>query len=52
MQEKYGGTSFSNYNFGTMAARAVVRDARSFGWPYKSDEIVKLIPFIPGRQIK
>ena len=55
VKKKYGADSVSQIiTFGTMAARAVVRDVgRVLDWPYtKVDEIAKLIPFIPGRQIK
>ncbi|MDB9791007.1 DNA polymerase III subunit alpha, partial [Gammaproteobacteria bacterium] len=48
---KYGKNAVSQIaTFGTMAARAVVRDvARALGKPYAlGDRISKMIPFIPG----
>ena len=55
VKKKYGADSVSQIiTFGTMAARAVVRDVgRVLDWPYtKVDEIGKINSFIPGRQIK
>jgi len=49
--QKYGKNAVSQIaTFGTMAARAVVRDvARALGKPYAlGDRISKMIPFIPG----
>ena len=49
--QKYGKSAVSQIaTFGTMAARAVVRDvARALGKPYAlGDRISKMIPFIPG----
>ena len=51
VSEKYGSESVSQIaTFGTMAARAVVRDvARALGKPYAlGDRISKMIPFAPG----
>jgi DNA polymerase-3 subunit alpha len=51
---KYGAESVSQIaTFGTMAAKAVVRDvARVMEWSYtRADELAKLIPFQPGRLI-
>ncbi len=51
VSKKYGSESVSQIaTFGTMAARAVVRDvARALGKPYAlGDRISKMIPFSPG----
>ena len=51
VSKKYGSESVSQIaTFGTMAARAVVRDvARALGKPYAlGDRISKMIPFAPG----
>ncbi len=51
---KYGEGSVSQIaTFGTMAARAVVRDvARVMDWNYgRADELAKLIPFQPGKLV-
>jgi len=54
VREKYGRDSVSQIaTFGTMAAKAVVRDvARVLEWPYsRADELAKLIPFQPGKTV-
>jgi DNA polymerase III subunit alpha len=54
VKQKYGAQSVSQIaTFGTMAARAVVRDVgRVMEWSYtRTDELAKLIPFQPGRRI-
>jgi DNA polymerase-3 subunit alpha len=54
VKEKYGAESVSQIaTFGTMAARAVVRDVgRVLDLPYSfCDGIAKLIPFQPGRTV-
>ncbi len=54
VRDKYGRDSVSQIaTFGTMAAKAVVRDvARVLEWPYsRADELAKLIPFQPGKTI-
>lgn len=54
VREKYGSESVSQIvTFGTMAAKAVVRDvARVMEWSYgRADELAKLIPFQPGKLI-
>ncbi len=54
VKRKYGAESVSQIaTFGTMAAKAVVRDvARVMEWSYtRADELAKLIPFQPGRLI-
>ncbi len=51
---KYGDGSVSQIaTFGTMAAKAVVRDvARVMDWNYgRADELAKLIPFQPGKLV-
>jgi DNA polymerase-3 subunit alpha len=51
---KYGAESVSQIaTFGTMAAKAVVRDVgRVMDWGYgRTDELAKLIPFQPGKLI-
>jgi DNA polymerase-3 subunit alpha len=51
VSKKYGADAVSQIaTFGTMAARAVVRDvARAMGKPYAlGDRISKMIPFAPG----
>lgn len=51
VSKKYGANAVSQIaTFGTMAARAVVRDvARAMGKPYAlGDRISKMIPFAPG----
>ena len=51
VSKKYGSDAVSQIaTFGTMAARAVVRDvARAMGKPYAlGDRISKMIPFAPG----
>ncbi|MFN0299362.1 MAG: DNA polymerase III subunit alpha [Burkholderiales bacterium] len=51
---KYGKESVSQIvTFGTMAAKAVVRDVgRVMDWGYgRTDELAKLIPFQPGKLI-
>ena len=51
VSNKYGSAAVSQIaTFGTMAARAVVRDvARALGKPYAvGDRISKMIPFAPG----
>ena len=53
--QKYGQSAVSQIaTFGTMAARAVVRDvARALGKPYAlGDRISKMIPFIPGMTLE
>src|SRR5690606_1401002 len=54
VKRKYGHESVSQIaTFGTMAARAVVRDVgRGLEWGYnRTDELAKLIPFQPGKHI-
>ncbi|MGB7543434.1 MAG: DNA polymerase III subunit alpha, partial [Burkholderiales bacterium] len=54
VKSKYGAQSVSQIvTFGTMAARAVVRDVgRVMEWGYgRTDELAKLIPFQPGKRI-
>ncbi len=54
VKQKYGAESVSQIaTFGTMAAKAVVRDVgRVLGWGYnRTDELAKLIPFQPGKTI-
>ena len=54
VKKKYGAQSVSQIaTFGTMAARAVVRDVgRVLEWNYgRTDELAKMIPFQPGKQI-
>ena len=54
VKKKYGAESVSQIaTFGTMAARAVVRDVgRVLDLPYNfCDQLAKLIPFQPGRRI-
>jgi DNA polymerase-3 subunit alpha len=54
VKRKYGAESVSQIaTFGTMAARAVVRDVgRVLDLPYNfCDQLAKLIPFQPGRKI-
>ena len=54
VRHKYGSDSVSQIaTFGTMAAKAVVRDvARVMEWSYgRADELAKLIPFQPGQHI-
>ncbi|MGQ0752797.1 MAG: DNA polymerase III subunit alpha, partial [Betaproteobacteria bacterium] len=54
VREKYGADSVSQIvTFGTMAAKAVVRDVgRVLDLPYNfCDQIAKLIPFQPGRTV-
>ncbi|MBI2319953.1 MAG: DNA polymerase III subunit alpha, partial [Betaproteobacteria bacterium] len=54
VKEKYGKDAVSQIaTFGTMAAKAVVRDvARVMEWGYsRADELAKLIPFQPGKLI-
>jgi len=54
VKQKYGAESVSQIaTFGTMAARAVVRDVgRVLDLPYSfCDGIAKLIPFQPGRSV-
>jgi DNA polymerase-3 subunit alpha len=54
VRNKYGKESVSQIaTFGTMAAKAVVRDvARVLEWPYsRADELAKLIPFQPGKLV-
>ncbi len=54
VKQKYGVQSVSQIaTFGTMAARAVVRDVgRVMEWSYtRTDELAKLIPFQPGKRI-
>ncbi|MBD63052.1 MAG: DNA polymerase III subunit alpha [Gammaproteobacteria bacterium] len=53
--QKYGESAVSQIaTFGTMAARAVVRDvARALGRPYSlGDRISKMIPFVPGMTLE
>ena len=53
--QKYGKSAVSQIaTFGTMAARAVVRDvARALSKPYAlGDRISKMIPFIPGMTLE
>ena len=55
VSEKYGGDAVSQIvTFGTMAARAVVRDvARAIGKPYSlGDRIANMIPTTPGVTLK
>ncbi len=54
VRQRYGGESVSQIaTFGTMAAKAVVRDVgRVMEWSYgRTDELAKLIPFQPGKLI-
>jgi DNA polymerase III subunit alpha len=54
VKQKYGAESVSQIaTFGTMAAKAVVRDVgRVMEWGYnRTDELAKLIPFQPGKQV-
>ncbi len=54
VKTKYGAESVSQIaTFGTMAAKAVVRDVgRVLEWPYgRCDELAKLIPFQPGKTV-
>jgi DNA polymerase-3 subunit alpha len=54
VRRKYGDDSVSQIvTFGTMAAKAVVRDVgRVMEWNYsRTDELAKLIPFQPGKLI-
>ncbi|HYN27809.1 MAG TPA: DNA polymerase III subunit alpha, partial [Burkholderiales bacterium] len=54
VRHKYGEESVSQIvTFGTMAAKAVVRDVgRVMEWNYsRTDELAKLIPFQPGRLV-
>ncbi|HTP95635.1 MAG TPA: DNA polymerase III subunit alpha [Burkholderiales bacterium] len=54
VRRKYGADSVSQIaTFGTMAAKAVVRDVgRVMEWNYtRTDELAKLIPFQPGKLI-
>ena len=54
VKQKYGKDSVSQIStFGTMAAKAVVRDVgRVMEWGYnRTDELAKLIPFQPGKLI-
>jgi DNA polymerase III subunit alpha len=54
VKQKYGAESVSQIaTFGTMAAKAVVRDVgRVIDWGYsRTDELAKLIPFQPGKLI-
>ena len=54
VRRKYGDESVSQIaTFGTMAAKAVVRDVgRVMEWGYnRTDELAKLIPFQPGKLI-
>ena len=54
VKKKYGAESVSQIaTFGTMAAKAVVRDVgRVMDWNYgRTDELAKLIPFQPGKLI-
>ena len=54
VKQKYGAESVSQIaTFGTMAAKAVVRDVgRVMEWSYgRTDELAKLIPFQPGKLI-
>jgi len=54
VRKKYGAESVSQIaTFGTMAAKAVVRDVgRVMDWGYgRTDELAKLIPFQPGKLI-
>ncbi len=54
VKNKYGAASVSQIaTFGTMAAKAVVRDVgRVMEWNYgRTDELAKMIPFQPGKLI-
>jgi DNA polymerase-3 subunit alpha len=54
VKQKYGSESVSQIaTFGTMAAKAVVRDVgRVMEWSFsRTDELAKLIPFQPGKLI-
>ena len=54
VKHKYGAQSVSQIaTFGTMAAKAVVRDVgRVMEWNYgRTDELAKMIPFAPGKLI-
>ncbi|MCU0868352.1 MAG: DNA polymerase III subunit alpha [Burkholderiales bacterium] len=54
VRRRYGAASVSQIaTFGTMAAKAVVRDVgRVMDWGYgRTDELAKLIPFQPGKLI-
>jgi DNA polymerase-3 subunit alpha len=54
VKRKYGAESVAQIaTFGTMAAKAVVRDVgRVLEWSYtRADELAKLIPFQPGKLI-
>jgi DNA polymerase-3 subunit alpha len=55
LRQKYGENHVAQIiTFGTMAARAAVRDAgRAIGLPYSfCDRIAKLIPFVPNQGIE
>ena len=54
VRQRYGAESVSQIvTFGTMAAKAVVRDVgRVMEWNYgRTDELAKMIPFQPGKLI-
>ncbi|NBU58656.1 MAG: DNA polymerase III subunit alpha [Betaproteobacteria bacterium] len=54
VRQKYGEESVSQIaTFGTMAARAVLRDVgRVLEWGYnRTDELVKLVPNLPGKTV-
>ena len=54
VRDRYGADSVSQIvTFGTMAAKAVVRDVgRVMEWSYgRTDELAKLIPFQPGKLV-
>ncbi|MEK7437109.1 MAG: DNA polymerase III subunit alpha [Pseudomonadota bacterium] len=54
VKNKYGAQAVSQIaTFGTMAAKAVVRDVgRVMEWNYgRTDELAKMIPFTPGKLI-
>ena len=54
VKKKYGAQSVSQIaTFGTMAAKAVVRDVgRVMDWNYgRTDGLAKMIPFEPGKPI-
>ena len=54
VKNKYGAQAVSQIaTFGTMAAKAVVRDVgRVMEWSYgRTDELAKMIPFMPGKLV-
>ena len=53
VRNRYGRSSCSNNNFGSLKARAAIRDVgRVLEMPYgQVDKIAKLIPFIPSKPV-